>query len=128
MAPLTSVSGSFPARVVEARLRSEGIDVELRGAIDGPYVLTMGEMARVDVYVPADQLDDAKLVLLADEVDTAFLDLSSGAAASGSDSGAGIDVDRAGTRAEPMAPWWHLAALLLLISALLGPLLWQLVR
>jgi hypothetical protein len=29
----------------------------------------MGEMARVDVFVPEDQLDDARLVMLATEVD-----------------------------------------------------------
>jgi hypothetical protein len=69
MSNLTWVSGSFSAHVVAARLQSEGIDVELRGAIDSPYGLTVGDMARVDVYVPADQLDDARLVLLADEVD-----------------------------------------------------------
>jgi hypothetical protein len=69
MSNLTWVSGSFSAHVVAARLQSEGIDVELRGAIDSPYGLTVGDMARVDVYVPADQLDDARLILLADEVD-----------------------------------------------------------
>ncbi|MGH9026703.1 MAG: hypothetical protein ACRDWD_11415, partial [Acidimicrobiia bacterium] len=61
---LTWVGGSFAARVLEARLRSEGIDVELRGALDGPYGLTVGDMARVDVFVPVDQIDDARLVLL----------------------------------------------------------------
>jgi hypothetical protein len=33
MACLTSVHGSFSAHVLEARLLSEGFDVELRGAI-----------------------------------------------------------------------------------------------
>jgi Putative prokaryotic signal transducing protein len=69
MTSLTWVSGSFSAHVVAARLQSEGIDVELRGAIDSPYGLTVGDMARVDVYVPEDQLDDARMVLLIDEVD-----------------------------------------------------------
>lgn len=72
MEQLTWVSGSFPARVLEARLHSEGIDVELRGAVDGPYGFTVGGMARVDVFVPVDQLDDARLVLLVDEVDAAL--------------------------------------------------------
>jgi hypothetical protein len=54
-----------------ARLENAGFDVQLRGALDSPYVLTVGEMARVDVYVPDDQLDDAKLLLLVDEVDEA---------------------------------------------------------
>jgi hypothetical protein len=70
MQRLTWVSGSFAAHLLAARLHSEGIDVQLRGAVNGPYVLTVGEIARVDVFVPADQLDDAKLVMLADEVDS----------------------------------------------------------
>lgn len=69
---LTSVHGSFPARVVAARLEAEGLDVELRGAVHSPYVLTMGEMSRVELWVPEDQLDDGRLVLLACEVDDAM--------------------------------------------------------
>jgi hypothetical protein len=69
MAPLTWVAGAFRAQVLVARLESEGIDAQLRGALASPYGLTVGDMARVDVYVPEDQLDDAKYVLLADEVD-----------------------------------------------------------
>jgi len=69
MRQLTWVSGSFSAHVLNARLRSEGIDAELRGPVDGPYALTVGDLARVDVYVPADQMDDAQLVVLAAEVD-----------------------------------------------------------
>jgi Putative prokaryotic signal transducing protein len=72
MERVTWVSGSFSAHVLNARLRSEGIDAELRGSIDGPYALTVGDMARVDVYVPADQMDDARLVVLAGEVDAAL--------------------------------------------------------
>jgi len=69
MAPLTWVAGAFRARVLAARLESEGIDAQLRGALENPYALTMGDMARVDVYVPEDQLADARYVLLADEID-----------------------------------------------------------
>jgi len=72
MRQVTWVSGSFAAHLLAARLRSEGIDVQLRGAVDGPYGLTVGDMARVDVWVPEDQLDDAALVLLAGEVDSAL--------------------------------------------------------
>jgi len=72
MQRLTWVSGSFSAHVLRARLQSEGIDAELRGSIDGPYALTVGAMARVDVYVPSDQMEDARLVLLVDEVDAAL--------------------------------------------------------
>src|SRR5437660_4792712 len=69
MAPLTWVAGAFRARVLAARLESEGIDAQLHGALESPYGLTMGDMARVDVYVPEDQLEDARYVLLADEID-----------------------------------------------------------
>jgi len=69
---LTTVHGSFSAHVLAARLNSEGIDVELRGAVDSPYGLTLGDMARVDLYVPEDQMDDARLVLLASEIDDAM--------------------------------------------------------
>ena len=69
---LTSVHGTFSAHVLAARLHSEGIDVELRGAVDSPYGLTVGDMARVDLYVPEDQVDDARLVLLASEIDDAM--------------------------------------------------------
>ena len=69
MAPLTWVAGAFRAQVLAARLRSEGIDAQLQGALSSTYGLTVGDMARVDVFVPEDQLDDAKYVLLADEVD-----------------------------------------------------------
>ena len=69
---LTTVHGTFSAHVIAARLHSEGIDVELRGAVDSPYGLTVGDMARVDLYVPEDQVDDARLVLLASEIDDAM--------------------------------------------------------
>src|SRR5665213_809854 len=71
MTRLTSVYGSFRARVMAARLVDEGFDVQLRGALDGPYGLTVGEMARVDVYVPDEQFDEASLALLVAEVDEA---------------------------------------------------------
>jgi len=71
MEQLTSVCGSFEARVLAARLYDEGIDAELRGALDSPYGFTVGDMARVDVFVPLEQSQDAQFVLLAIEVDAA---------------------------------------------------------
>ena len=71
MVRLTQVHGSFAARVLLARLADEGIEARLRGAVDSPYRFTLGEMARVEVDVPADQLDDAAYGLLANEVDDA---------------------------------------------------------
>ncbi len=71
MEQLTSVCGSFEARVLVARLYDEGIDAELRGALDSPYGFTVGELARIDVFVPEDQAEAAQFVLLADAVDAA---------------------------------------------------------
>ncbi len=69
MTRLTSVPGTFRAYVLAARLTDEGFDVELRGALDNQYGLTVGDLARVDVYVPGDQIEEASLVLLVTEVD-----------------------------------------------------------
>lgn len=64
MALLTTVPGSFAARVLAARLGSEGIVWELRGNVDGPY-----PVGAVQVLVPATELRDARELLLADEID-----------------------------------------------------------
>ncbi len=110
MAPLTWVSGGFRAEVLAARLRSEGIDAQLQGALSNPYGLTVGDMARVDVYVPEDQLDDAKYVLLADEVDATLT--------------APTDWWDAGTDTKPRRrPWMLWVAGALLVSSLLGAFL-----
>jgi hypothetical protein len=69
MSRLTSLQGSFRAHVLAARLIDEGFDVELRGSLGGSYGLTVGDLARVDVYVPGDQIEEASIVLLATEVD-----------------------------------------------------------
>jgi hypothetical protein len=107
MRQLTWVSGSFTAHLVAARLQSEGIDVQLRGAVDAPYGLTVGSMARVDVWVPEDQLEDASLVMLAGEVDQAM-------AAPSDWSDAGTD------RRRPRR--WHLwVAAVLLVTAGVAP-------
>ena len=67
MVCVARVSNTFHARVIAARLGSEGILTELRGAVDGPY--PMGE---VQVLVGEDELADAQELLLADEVEDAF--------------------------------------------------------
>jgi len=108
MRRLTWVSGSFSAHVLAARLQHEGIDCELRGAVDSPYGLTVGAMARVDVYVPEDQMDDARLVMLVGEVDATL-------AAPGEWAHAGEDLR---PRRWPM---W--TAVVLLVCAVLVPVL-----
>jgi hypothetical protein len=103
MTLLTSVGGSFRAHVLLARLESEGIDAQLRGAVDGAYGFTVGDMARVDVFVPTEQLDDARYVLLADEVDDSMA--------------APRDWGDAGRR-RPRSRWlWFVALVLLVVTA-----------
>ncbi len=68
MVHLTSVQGTFHGRVIAARLGAEGILTELRGAVDGLYPV----IGRVDVWVAAAELDEARALLLADEVEAAF--------------------------------------------------------
>jgi hypothetical protein len=70
MVHLTSTVGSFHAKVLAARLGSEGVLVNLRGAVDGPYPI----FASVEVYVRQDQAAIAREILLADAVDAAFSD------------------------------------------------------
>jgi hypothetical protein len=72
MTRLTTVGGSFAARVLQARLEDEGLTVALRGCVDGPYAFTVGAMGRVDVYVAEGDLEDAKLIMLVSEVDNAL--------------------------------------------------------
>jgi len=108
---LTTVHGTFSAHVLAARLHSEGIDVELRGAVDSPYGLTVGDMARVDLYVPEDQVDDARLVLLASEIDDAM---------------AFPDEHDTGHRAVPS--WVWIAAVIVLAVAIAAPILRWLVE
>ena len=67
MVHLLTVSTAFQARVLAARLGSEGILTQLRGAVGGPY-----PVGDVLVYVDEDEIDLARQLLLADEVEAAF--------------------------------------------------------
>ena len=67
MVPVLRADGTFHARVVAARLGSEGIVTQLRGNVDGPY-----PMGSVEVLVTQDDLAAARELLLADEVESSF--------------------------------------------------------
>jgi len=69
MVRLATVNTSFHARVIAARVGSEGILTELRGNLDGPY-----PMGDVHVFVSEDDLPTATELLMADEVESAFDD------------------------------------------------------
>ncbi|MDP9388403.1 MAG: DUF2007 domain-containing protein [Actinomycetota bacterium] len=68
MVHLMSVHDPFHARVIAARLGSDGILTELRGAVGGPYPV-QGE---VRIYVDEGDLPVARQLLLADQVEAAF--------------------------------------------------------
>ena len=57
--------GTFHAKVIAARLGSEGITTQLRGSVDGPYPC-FGE---VTVFVAEEDLEVAAEILLVDEVE-----------------------------------------------------------
>ncbi|MEO6122039.1 MAG: hypothetical protein ABIW46_01025 [Acidimicrobiales bacterium] len=68
MVHLTSVHDSFHARVIAARLGSDGILTELRGDLNSLYPAA-GE---VRVFVGREDLAVARELLLADEVEWCF--------------------------------------------------------
>jgi hypothetical protein len=67
MVHLVTVPGAFQARVIAARLGSDGVLAQLRGAVDGPY-----PVGSVGVYVREDDLELARQLLLADDVEACF--------------------------------------------------------
>lgn len=67
MVRLATVGTSFHARVIAARLGAEGIVTDLRGNVDGFY--PVGE---VHVYVDLEDLEEAREILLVDDVESAF--------------------------------------------------------
>ncbi len=69
MVRLATVGTPFHARVIAARLGSEGIVTELRGNVGGLY-----PVGDVHVYVGEDDLAESQELLLADEVESAFDD------------------------------------------------------
>jgi hypothetical protein len=67
LVPLVRVDDVFSARVLVARLGSEGIVTSLRGAVDGPY-----PVGPVTVLVAESDLALAREVLLVEEVESSF--------------------------------------------------------
>lgn len=73
MVRLRTVTSPFHARVLVARLGADGIVTELRGNVGGPY--PVGETS---VWVPEEEAEVARALLLADEVEATFLGLDDG--------------------------------------------------
>ena len=72
MVPLTTVGSSFEARVLMARLGADGILTQSRGGGDGTYPLP----GPVQVLVIVDQADEARELLMADQIEAVFDDIS----------------------------------------------------
>ena len=96
MVRLATVRSGFEAKVMVARLGAEGIVWELKGAVDGPY-----PMGPVTVLVDEHDLDIARELLLADEVEAAF------------------DDDRAHTARPPIFVWLAIAAVVVVVTSTL---------
>jgi hypothetical protein len=57
------------ARIVAARLESEGIEVRLHSESLGPYPMTVGRWAETELWVPESRLADAEALMLEAEID-----------------------------------------------------------
>ncbi|CAN5798342.1 hypothetical protein BH23ACT1_BH23ACT1_11910 [soil metagenome] len=100
MVPVAKVADAFGARVLAARLGSDGIVTQLRGGgLDGPY-----PMCDVEVLVSAADLEMAREILLADEVESAFDEVESV-----------VDADLYGPGRAPLARWIVLSVVLGLV-------------
>jgi hypothetical protein len=98
MVRLTTVASAFEAKVLAARLGSEGVVCELRGGVDGPYPFGL-----VHVYVEEPMLDEARFLLV--DVEPLPVD----------------EADELLARALPMrnpatSLWWLVAVLLALLA------------
>ena len=61
--PLAVVGDPATANLLGALLRSEGIAVRMHGETYGPYPVSVGGLAQVEVWVAADRLADARVIL-----------------------------------------------------------------
>lgn len=60
---LTSTGDRLAAQILAARLASEGVFSHLRGEAFGPYPLTVGSMAEIEIWVPEPLAEEARLIL-----------------------------------------------------------------
>ena len=60
-----------------ARLEAEGIEVRVHSQANGPYPMTVGQMAETELWVLADRVDEASQILLDAEVNEALAPVES---------------------------------------------------
>ncbi len=66
-AKLTDLQGRLEANMVESYLEAQGIDVELiqESVGQSSYAVTINGLGRVQVFVPRDQIEEARELLKA---------------------------------------------------------------
>lgn len=67
---LTRVGDIVAARVVAAKIQSEGIEVRVHSPAFGPYPVTVGAMAETEIWVLDDRLEEASRIVLDAEINT----------------------------------------------------------
>ncbi|HET6794355.1 MAG TPA: hypothetical protein VFH45_07945 [Acidimicrobiales bacterium] len=116
MTHLTTATGEFHARVLAARLGSDGICTELRGPMGGPYPLG----GPVQVLVSEDDLEPARELLAADATEAVLAgQVEAALAGLGVDAGGADDPAAAGpllpARLAAWRAWTAVAVVLVLV-------------
>ncbi len=65
---LATVGDVNTARILAARLQSEGIEVRIHGDALGPYPMTVGSFAETQLWVLSDRVEEASHLLLDAEI------------------------------------------------------------
>ena len=68
MVRLLTAANAMEARIIAARLGSEGIVWELRGSVDGPFAI-----GPIEIFVDAEGLEAANEMMLAADVESSFV-------------------------------------------------------
>jgi hypothetical protein len=63
--PIGVVGDPLQAKLIAARLRSEGIAVRSHGETQGPFRVGVGGMAEVEIWVDADRVEEAQQIVAA---------------------------------------------------------------
>ena len=61
--PLVRIGDPNEANLLVAQLRGEGIAVHIRGESSGPYPVTVGGLAEVEIWVDADRMAEARAIV-----------------------------------------------------------------
>ncbi len=115
---LTTVGDLTTARVLAARLVSEGIETRLHGDALGPYPMTVGALAETQIWVLSDRIEEASRLLLDAEVNDALGFIDHGALDTDDSTDGAISGDRPRVRGLSM-PWRITASIAAALLAVL---------